>query len=267
MKAAGLSYSAAQVRAQDLDRFHLALCAPATVQEAWLALAAFNLELARTASRVTDANLGRIRLQWWREVLEELAGRGPVRAHQVALALAECRPRLNLKVLHEMVDARERDLRLDEQPWADAADLSAYLAQTQGALLTAQAQALGLGGSEDPGETEDLARHLGCAHGFVVQARALAGGKASAQHMPQAWLDDPEQGLASATDAAAKHLAQAQALRQQRRDDAKALETLFKIGVLTARWLRVFENTKDPLGKAKFLRPLPFQALRLSFGF
>ena len=260
MKAAGLSYSAAQVRAQDLDRFHLALCAPATVQEAWLALAAFNLELARTASRVTDANLGRIRLQWWREVLEELAGQGPVRAHQVALALAEYRPRLNLKLLHEMVDARERDLRLDEQPWADAADLSAYLAQTQGALLAAQA--LGL----DLGEAEGLARHLGCAHGFVVQARALAGGKASAQHMPQAWLDDPEQGLASATDAAAGHLAQAQALRQQRRDDAKALETLFKIGVLTARWLRVFENTKDPLGKAKFLRPLPFQALRLSFG-
>ena len=38
----GLSYSAAQVRTQDLDRFHLALAAPARVQEGWLAIAAFN---------------------------------------------------------------------------------------------------------------------------------------------------------------------------------------------------------------------------------
>ena len=252
----GLSYSAAQVRAQDIDRFHLALVAPAEVQAGWLALAAFNLELARTASRVSDPNLGLIRLQWWREVVAELAGQAPVRAHQVALALSAVRDRLDINALNLMVQARERDLEPD--PFPDLETLRAYLMQTSGSLLGAQAKLLGIEGAEG------MANHLGCAFGFVGCARALGGGRATTALVPAAWLEDPQSAITNAAGQAALHLDRAQELRAQAKQDA-ALAPVFKIAALSKSWLKRFERTANPLGQPRFLRPLPFQALRLSF--
>ena len=62
--------------AADYDRYLSALFAPACRREALFALIAFNHEIARIPEAVSEPMLGRIRLQWWREVLEAVyAGR------------------------------------------------------------------------------------------------------------------------------------------------------------------------------------------------
>ena len=77
-------YCLAQVRQGDRDRYLALLFAPASARNALAAIAAFNLELARAATEITESMLGLVRLQWWREAVEEIREGGAVRRHQVA---------------------------------------------------------------------------------------------------------------------------------------------------------------------------------------
>lgn len=52
-----------------------------------MALYLLNQELQRTL-HTKEAMLGKIRLQWWRETIEQIAGPGPVRRHDLAEELA-----------------------------------------------------------------------------------------------------------------------------------------------------------------------------------
>ena len=249
----GLSYCAAQVRAQDIDRFHLALAAPQHVQDSWLTLAAFNLELARTASRVTDPNLGLIRLQWWREAIDEIRSGGPVRGHQVALDLAKIGDALDLSSLETMVEAREADLTA--APFADQEALTAYLIQTSGALMRAQARTLGLEGAEA------MANHLGCAFGCIGLARSLASGVSS--KTLQSWQEAPTDGIQALTGFAEMHLERAMELRAEYREAPK-LRPLFKVKTYVEGWVPRLRSLKAPLGHPSYARPLPFQVLRFA---
>src|SRR5262245_53118326 len=84
-----LASSLAQsVRAADPDRYFSALFAPAAARPCLYALYAFNHEVARIAETVREPMLGAIRLEWWRETVEQ-AGRGQPRNHDVARGLAE----------------------------------------------------------------------------------------------------------------------------------------------------------------------------------
>lgn len=75
------------VRRRDEDRWLSANYAPRAQRNALLALYALHLEVARVPSLVSEAPLGEIRLQWWREAVDEIAeGKSP-RAHPVAQAL------------------------------------------------------------------------------------------------------------------------------------------------------------------------------------
>ena len=52
-------------------------------------LFALHVELRRIPDAVSEPPLGEIRLQWWREALDEIAADGTPRAHPVVQALAE----------------------------------------------------------------------------------------------------------------------------------------------------------------------------------
>lgn len=56
------------------------------------ALFAFQVELRRIPARVSEPPLGEMRLQWWREALDEIAAGGPVRGHPVVEAIARSAP-------------------------------------------------------------------------------------------------------------------------------------------------------------------------------
>ena len=86
---AALSPVGALARAADYDRYLSALFAPVDSREALFALIAFNHEVARIPEAVSEPMLGRIRLQWWREVLEAVDAGEPARRHEVAVPLAD----------------------------------------------------------------------------------------------------------------------------------------------------------------------------------
>jgi phytoene/squalene synthetase len=142
VSAPDLSPCAALVRRGDPDRFLSALTAPPDRRERLFALYAFNLEIARVAGMVSEPMLGLIRLQWWREALDEIFSDAPVRRHEVATPLAETIRAADLPraPFDRMLDARARDL--EPEPPADGPALHAYLEDTGGALLTLAAGAL-----------------------------------------------------------------------------------------------------------------------------
>ena len=77
------------MRRHDRDRFQTVLFAPAARREALFALYAFNHEIASVRERVTEPTLGRMRLEWWREIIAAAYESGPVRRHVVVEPLTE----------------------------------------------------------------------------------------------------------------------------------------------------------------------------------
>jgi len=121
-----LSYCGETVRKHDPDRFLLSLFAPADRREALWALYAFNFEIARTREVVSETQLGLIRLQWWRDALQNPPAGNPVLDALVKLNL----PRESLESL---IYAREFDLE-DRAP-PDLAGLVKYAEFTSVPLM------------------------------------------------------------------------------------------------------------------------------------
>ena len=122
------------VRRHDRERYLTTLFAPAERRADLLALYAFNLEVARTRESVREPMLGQIRLQWWRDALDEIQAGKPPRRHAVVEALAATIGRHNLPrdAFERLLLARERDL--DDAPFLTLAELDAYADGTSGAL-------------------------------------------------------------------------------------------------------------------------------------
>lgn len=158
MAAPNPSYCAEQVRRFDPDRYLTVLFAPAERRAALFALYAFNLEVAKTAEVVSEAPLGLLRLQWWRDALEAIeAGREP--RHEVVEPLAEAvrRHHLDPALFGRLIDAREFDL--ERRAPEDLAALEAYAAGTSAGLVHLALQVLGV----DAAAARAAGRHAGIA--------------------------------------------------------------------------------------------------------
>lgn len=163
-----LSHCAREVHEHDHDRYLTALFAPAGHREAIFALYAFNAEVARTREAVSEPILGRIRLQWWREALDEIY-QGVVREHPVVVGLSEAVNRYGLDraPFDTLIDAREADL--DDAPPADLAALEAYAGATSGTLSALAMSVLG-----STGDAPSRAAHLvGTAWALIGLMRAV----------------------------------------------------------------------------------------------
>lgn len=64
----------AELKARDRERWLSALWAPADARNALLALHGYDLEQQKIVAEAKEPMLGEIRLAWWREQLEHLAG-------------------------------------------------------------------------------------------------------------------------------------------------------------------------------------------------
>ena len=142
----------------DPDRFRAAMAAPVAARAVLLPLYAFNLEVARAPWVTAEPLIARMRLQWWRDALEEIAGGGPVRRHEVATPLADVLDPEGARLLDGLVAARWRDAA--REGFADNAALEDYFAATGGTLMWVAARALG-------GRQEARARGLGTLAGLA----------------------------------------------------------------------------------------------------
>lgn len=99
-----------------------------------LALFAFHIEIRRAPALVSEPPLGEIRLQWWREALDEAQGRKAVRAHPVVEALADARAvdAGNRADFERLIDARAR--LFYEPGFRSVDDLTGFLKEAEAPL-------------------------------------------------------------------------------------------------------------------------------------
>lgn len=164
-----LSFVAAEARRLDRDRFLCALFAPMPAREALFALLAFNAEVATVREHVREPMAGRIRLQWWRDVVATVYQGGEAPAHPVARALADAvrRHRLSRLLFDGLLEAREHDL--DDEAPRDVEALVAYAEATASNLVLLSLECL-----DAEGEAARAAgRHVGIAWAFTGLIRAL----------------------------------------------------------------------------------------------
>ena len=153
-------YCAEQVRTYDYDRYFTATFAPADIRRGLLALYAFNLEIASARERVSEALLGEIRLQWWRDAVCEIYN-GSVREHAVAAELAAAIETFSLPKtsFDRMIDGRGFDM--DEEAPEDINAFGKYISATSGELTYIGFRICGVSGKDNQ------ARLLGSVWGGV----------------------------------------------------------------------------------------------------
>ncbi|WP_339950169.1 squalene/phytoene synthase family protein [uncultured Albimonas sp.] len=159
------------VRDHDRDRWATARLAPPPATGRLFALYAFNLEVARIPSVVSEPMLGEIRLQWWRDALAEIHAGAAPRRHEVVAPLAEAIAAADLPqdLFEALLDARSYDPQ--GPAIGDRALFDAYVDGTAGGLMRLAARICAGG---DPGaEGDQAARLAGWASGAAALIRAL----------------------------------------------------------------------------------------------
>jgi phytoene synthase len=139
------SHLISELRREDRDRFLTVLMSPATARDNLIALYLFNAEMARIPEGVTEPILGRMKVQWWRDVFTAIdAGKGAPSGHPGALALqglVQSHPTVR-PWLDDMLDAR--DAQLENMGFAHMAALEAHVEKTAVRLAWASLRLLGV---------------------------------------------------------------------------------------------------------------------------
>lgn len=169
MISGDLAACAEIVERGDPQRFRAVMAAPVAARMVLFPVFAFNIEVARAPHVSAEPMISEMRLQWWAEALEEIAGGGLVRRHEVVLPLAQAVDAAGARLLGEVVEARRLDLEL--APFASEAALWEYLDATSGKLLLAAAQSLG---KAEPEVVRGFGQAVGLANYLVAVPRLRA---------------------------------------------------------------------------------------------
>lgn len=155
---------AALVHRADPDRFMAAMAAPVAARVVLFPIYALNVEVARAPWVTQETMIAEMRLQWWRDALQEIAEGNTVRRHEVVTPLSRVLSPHLAVALDEYVAVRRWDIYRD--PFEDQAHFDNYLYQSAGSLMVASAQALGEA-------DEQLLRDFGYAVGVANWLRAI----------------------------------------------------------------------------------------------
>ncbi len=192
---------ASLVEKGDPVRFRTVMAAPVPARGRLFALYAFNVEVARAPWLTQEPMIAEMRLQWWRDALEEIATDATPRRHQVVTPLQDVLSSPCAEMLDELVAARRWDIYKDA--FEDAAHFERYIDQTSGHLMVAAARALG-------GADEQVVRDAAFASGVAAWLRAIPA-LAGAKRIPL--LDGRDEGIKALAQQALKRLARARAQR------------------------------------------------------
>ncbi len=179
------------VRRADPDRFLAAMAAPVAARRVLFPIYAFNVEVARAPWVTAEPMIAEMRLQWWRDALDEIGSGKVVRRHEVVTPLADVLEAQGTELLDQLVAARRWDIY--REPFEDTAQFRDYLDRTAANLMLAAARALG---EVDAG----VIRDAGFAHGLANWFRAIpalerAGRVPLTDGRPQAIVALAEEGL------------------------------------------------------------------------
>jgi len=250
-------YCQDMVRRGDRDRYILSLFAKADSQRNLLALLAFNQEVAKIRETVSEPMLGEIRLQWWHDVLDEIA-QGKVREQPVIQELALA---LSNKPVHSLLkqslDARRMDI-LGEGP-ADFNALKEYAKGVGGSLH--QALSFYYAGSEPSKNCLDAANSLGQAWTMLGLVRAIpfqwqSGKGFLPDNNAAAQLPSPDQAWLLLQPTITEMLQFVQNAKQEALGYKTKLSTNEKPVLLLAKLISIHEKALRKAGNNPFELPL-----------
>ncbi len=155
---------AALVHRSDPDRFLAVMAAPVAARAVLFPIYALNVEVARAPWVTQEPMIAEMRLQWWREALQDIAEGSKVRRHEVMTPLSRVLSPHLAGMLDEYVAVRRWDIYRD--PFEDQNHFDAYIDHSSGSLFVVVAQALGAA-------DEDVVRDFGYGVGVANWFRAI----------------------------------------------------------------------------------------------
>ncbi|OTB00136.1 hypothetical protein M426DRAFT_244083 [Hypoxylon sp. CI-4A] len=176
-------YCVAQLRQSDYDSYLIRNLLPKSRQDAYDALRAFNLELVRLPELVSNPTIGLMRMQFWRDAVNNtFAGKPPkepimILLHKVISELNEMggTPSSIKFWLLRLINTREK--HMDNRPFANMASLEEYAENTYSTLMYSNLAALPIHSMH----VDHLASHIGKACGIVAILRGIPFLAASSQ--------------------------------------------------------------------------------------
>ena len=147
---------AAIVEKGDPERFRAVMASPVAAREILFPLFAFNVEVTRAPWVTKEPMIAEMRLQWWRDALEEIGAGGTVRKHEVVDALAVILDPEAAEALDELIVARRGDIY--KEAFEDQSDMDGYIDATSGNLMWTAARLLG---GKDQQKCRDFAFGVG----------------------------------------------------------------------------------------------------------
>jgi len=245
---------AALLQRNDRDRYLLSLFVPAARRGVVQTLYAFNSEIARIREHVTNPLLGQMRLQWWREGIENAYRDGAVARHEVLTPLAESIRQFGFsrEYFEQLIAAREDDL--SPEPPATLEALEAYAERSSAPLQLLVLEALG---ATSPAARE-AAREAATAYALAGLIRATPFLTRSPRHtVPPSLVEETER----VAERAQVHLQAARALRGK--VPPVAFPSLLPAVLAATDLARLRRAGFDALSPA-MARPDPWRAWRLA---
>ncbi len=193
---------AALVERADPLRFRVAMAASVPSRRILFPLYAFNVEVARAPWVTQEPMIAEMRLQWWRDALEEIAEGKTVRRHEVVDALAACLDAEGAHCLDGLIAARRWDIY--KEPFADRVHFDDYVSATSGHLMWTTARLLG---RADETVVRNFAYGAGVANLFQAVPALASQGRTPL-------LDASSEGILTLTGQAMAQLDQAKAGRK-----------------------------------------------------
>lgn len=158
----------AKVVASDPDRHAASLAAPLALRAKLWVLYAFNLEIARAPYLTQEPLIAQMRLQFWADVLDDIAASKPPRAHEVAEPLAALWAEHALPVAYGQQMIAARHWHVDRAPFPDLDAWLDHIDQSAGTLMWLAARVLGA-----PDSAERATRAMGRASGVAQWLQAV----------------------------------------------------------------------------------------------
>ncbi|KAI9713518.1 MAG: hypothetical protein M1820_000900 [Bogoriella megaspora] len=170
------NYCSSLLKTYDSPSYLLQAFIPSSAQDAYLAIRAFNVDVARVADATSNPTVGTMRMQFWRDAITKaLSGNPPKEPVAVLLAKAQDdlhqrsdgKARLSKGWFHRIISTREQHLA--NQPFPTLGDLENYAENTYSTLLYLTLSSLPLASIT----ADHLASHIGKASGIAAVLRGL----------------------------------------------------------------------------------------------
>lgn len=161
-------YCLRSVQRQDYENFLWLLLLPENVRPSAIALRAFNIELATIKDVVSNKEIGKMRMRFWKESLEDMyQGNPPHQPVAEELYKAITKHKLSKQWLVRLVE--ERDRTLEDRPFSSLAEVEDYAEKTASSMLYLTLEILGVRNVQ----ADHAASHIGKAQGLTTLIRAV----------------------------------------------------------------------------------------------